>query len=192
MNLEHLVEHFGLPLLFFGSGIEGEAVAATGGLLAHRGVLPLWKVAMAVFGGSWLQGQLLFVLGRGLRTLPKMTKLLAAPACAGVLSALEAHPATLMLTFRFLFGLRSLSPLAMGASTVSPAMFSVLNVCGAALWTVVFLGLGYGVGSAILSVWGRLPAFDHFLIGGAVCCCLCAAFIVWRIRNGNRGGRLLA
>jgi membrane protein DedA with SNARE-associated domain len=187
MGLAHLIEHFGLPLLFIGSGVEGEAVAATGGVLAHRGVLPLWKVALAVFGGSWFQGELLFLIGRGLGATRPVARLLAAPACVRLLEVLETRPASLILTFRFLFGLRTLTPLAIGASRVPVALFATLNLVGAAVWALVFVGAGYGLGAGIVSVWGRLPARDHFGIALGSVVVAVAALLAWRLQRRVRG-----
>ncbi|MFA4940004.1 hypothetical protein [Brevundimonas sp.] len=88
MSFETLVAQLGLPFLFIGAGTEGEAVAVAGGALAHRGMLPLWEVGLAVLGGSLVQGQILFLVGRYLRGMAWVQRASSGPAYARVIRGL--------------------------------------------------------------------------------------------------------
>ena len=52
MTLASLISQYGLAALFLGSGIEGEAVVVTGGMLAQRHLVPLGGVMLASATGS--------------------------------------------------------------------------------------------------------------------------------------------
>ena len=190
MSLESLVEHFGLPLLFIGAGTEGEAVAVTGGLLAHRGVLPLWQVGLCVFGGSLVQGQLLFLMGRHMGHNAWVARLLNSPACVKLFAVIERHPERLILSFRFLFGLRTLSPLVIGASRVLGLTFFMLNIGGALIWAAAFIALGFVFGASVEHLFGRLPAHLHYGVAVLFGSCAIVAIYGWsRARSKLRRGQ---
>jgi membrane protein DedA with SNARE-associated domain len=184
MSFETLVDKLGLLFLFVGSGTEGEAVAVAGGALAHRGILPLWQAGLAVFGGSLAQGQLLFLAGRCLRETTWVRRVTTKPAYGRVAKGLARHPIKLALSFRFLFGLRSLTPLVLGTSTVAALRFALLNVVGALIWATVFVGLGYVFGTGIERLFGRLPFHIH--LTAVVACAVVLLIGIWLWRRLKR------
>lgn len=186
MSFETLVVHLGLPFLFIGAGTEGEAVAVAGGALAHRGMLPLWEVGLAVLGGSLAQGQILFLVGRYLRGMAWVQRASRGPAYARVIQGLERYPIGLVLSFRFLFGLRSLTPLVIGTSNVSVVRFALLNLIGAMIWSGTFVGLGFAFGTGIEHVFGHLPVHIHLTAVVAVAVVLLVGVWLWRrVRRGQ-------
>ena len=78
MDVATLVHSYGYAAVFVGSFLEGETVAALGGLAAHRGYLALpWVIAIAAAGG-FLSDQVFFGVGRlgGVRVVAR------SPICA--------------------------------------------------------------------------------------------------------------
>ena len=64
MDVATLVHSYGYAAVFVGSFLEGETVAALGGLAANRGYLALpWVIAIAAAGG-FLSDQVYFGIGR--------------------------------------------------------------------------------------------------------------------------------
>ncbi|CAN5366708.1 hypothetical protein BH09PSE1_BH09PSE1_05680 [soil metagenome] len=182
MTIDSAVAHYGLLAIFFGAGTEGEAAAVAGGLVAHRGLIPLWQVALAVYAGSLVAGQVLFLVARSARDSGWMRRLTARSAYRTVTKALERRPVSFILTYRFIFGVRTLTPLILGSSQVSGARFAALNALAAALWSVVFTGLGYGFGKGVERLFGHLPSVHHMiLIGVAAVIVVAAAFGARRI-----------
>lgn len=184
MSFETLVAELGLPFLFIGAGTEGEAIAVAGGALAHRGIFPLWQVGMAVLGGSLAQGQLLFLVGRYLRDLAWVRRATAGPAYGRVAEGLARHPIKLALSFRFLFGLRSLTPLVIGTSSLSAVRFALLNLVGALIWATAFVGLGFVFGTGIEHLFGRLPFHIH--LTAVVACAVTLLVGIWLWRRFRR------
>ena len=185
MSFETLVADLGLPFLFVGAGTEGEAVAVAGGALAHRGILLLWQVGLAVFGGSLVQGQVLFLAGRYLRDMGWVQRVTARRAYGRVAHGLARHPIKLALSFRFLFGLRSLTPLVIGTSALPALRFALLNLVGALIWATVFVGLGYVFGTGIENLFGRLPVHIH--LTAVVACAVALLVGAWLWRRFKRG-----
>ena len=180
MTLEAAIAHFGLAAIFLGAGTEGEAAAVAGGIVAHRQILPLWQVALAVYAGSLAAGQILFLVARSARDSGWMRRLTAKPAYQTVTRALEKSPIRFILTYRFIFGVRTLTPLILGSSQLPALRFAVLNAVAASLWSVVFTGLGYVFGKSVEHLFGRLPSLHHLILTGAVVAAVLVAGLVIR------------
>ncbi len=85
----------------------------------------------------------------------------------------------LALLFRFLYGLRNVTPLAMAISGFDPKKFVLLNAIGAAVWAVVVGSLGYLLGEAVEVA---LPRARHYEMAALVMV-LCVATAVWLARR---------
>lgn len=167
MSIETLVAKYGLIALCLGAGLEGETVVVTGGVLAHRELVPLWGAIVATAAGSFVADQSFFALGRRYRDHARVKRIMARPAFARALRTLERHPNGFILSFRFLYGLRTVSPVAIGTSQVPVGRFVALNAVAAASWAALFTGLGYGFGEGIEEVAGRFTPHLPALLGAA-------------------------
>ncbi|WP_380779579.1 DedA family protein [Sphingomonas sp. R86520] len=188
MSIETLIAQYGLAAIFLGAGLEGETAVVTGGVLAHQHLLPLWGTAAAAVGGSFAADQVFFLAGRRYRDTARVRKIAAKPAFAKALDTLERHPTIFILGFRFLYGLRTVSPIAIGTSHVPARTFLLLNAVAAAVWGVLFTGIGYLFGDTLLdAVHSIMP--KHKLAGVAILAVVIAgvsgAIRFWRRRQSN-------
>ncbi|MBB5711984.1 DedA family protein [Sphingomonas xinjiangensis] len=142
--------------LFLGAGIEGETIVLIGGTMVHHGLLPFWPAAAAAAGGSFIADQLFFLLGRRFRDRPFVQRMQTRPAFVRALRIFERHPAMFVFAFRFLYGLRTVSPIAIGTTQLPARTFLFLNAAAAIVWGTVFVGLGYWFGEAIETAFGRV------------------------------------
>jgi membrane protein DedA with SNARE-associated domain len=181
--LEELIQRFGYPAILVGTFLEGETVLLLGGFAAHRGYLHLDGVILAAFAGSLVGDWLYFETGRkkGMAFLDER------PAWRSrvdrVLRMVHAHQTLLILSFRFLYGIRTVAPFALGASGVPPLRFALLNVPSALIWAIAFGGLGYALGNTLQAVMGHLERYEH-LVFAAILAAGAAAWL-WR-RLGMR------
>ncbi|MDB5423653.1 MAG: DedA family protein, partial [Phenylobacterium sp.] len=104
------------------------------GLLARQHLLPLWLTLASATAGSGILDHLLFVAGRRFRSHRYVVRVSEQAAFARALRFIERFPITYILVFRFIFGLRLASPIAIGVSQVPTWRFTVLNLLGAAIW----------------------------------------------------------
>src|SRR5579872_5737919 len=149
MAVAALIARYGVAAVFLGAGIEGETMVLAGGLFASRHMLSLPAVAIAGALGSFLADQGFFLIGRHFRDHPRVKRQLDKPAAEKALTALERHPNGFILGFRFLYGLRTISPIAVGTSDIPTARFVALNASAAVLWACLFAGLGYVLGDRL-------------------------------------------
>lgn len=164
MNAEALVAHYGLIAIGIGAMIEGETVVATGGLLAHRGLLPLGGVMASAALGTCLIDQLLFLLGRHQRGARIVRRVLDTPAFARTIALIERYPTGFVLIFRFLWGLRTVSPIALGTTALEWRRFTVLNIVAAVLWAVLVSLAGYLLSSGLTALGAELRTAAHYAV----------------------------
>lgn len=164
MSAEQLIEHYGYLAVLIGTFLEGETILVLAGLLAKLGHLSFSGVVLAAFAGSLLGDQLYFHLGRryGRALLARRPQWQAkAERLDGLL---VRWGALLVLGFRFLYGLRTVSPFAIGMSGFPALKFVMLNAGGAALWSLVIAGLGYLFGHGLELILGNLHQYRWLLI----------------------------
>ncbi len=167
VTFEILIARYGLVALFVGAGLEGETVAMIGGLLAHQRFFPLTGAMIAVAAGSFVADQIFFAIGRRFRDHPRVRKIAAKPGFAKALAAFERHPRSFIFAFRFIYGLRTVSPIAIGTTAIPARIFVPLNAAAAILWGVIFVGIGFVFGNGIERVFGKLRSAEHVLIAAA-------------------------
>ena len=182
MPLEQLIATYGYAALAVGAFLEGETILVLGGVAAHRGYLELPWVMAAAFLGTLFGDQLYFHIGRthGTAFLEKRPAWKA--RSARVLSLLERHQVWLILAFRFLYGLRTVTPFLIGASGVRPWRFLWLNVLGAAAWAVGIGALGYVFGHAIELLLGDVKRYELWIFLGLAL----GGLVIWSVRALRR------
>ena len=156
MSLAALVARYGLVAVGLGAAFEGEAAVIAGGLLAHQGLVPLAGVMAVAAVGSFAADQGWFAVGRRFRTARWVTKARGTTAFGRAIAALERHPVGFVFAFRFLYGLRTVSPIAIGTSGVPARLFVTVNAVAAVVWAVLFSSIGYLFGNAFERAIGRL------------------------------------
>ena len=167
--IEAIVARWGVAAVFAGAMLEGETAVIAGGLIAHQGFVA-WPVAFAAAAlGSFVSDQFFFAAGRRYRDRPLVQRWTRKRAFAKALQLLERYPTGFIFAFRFLYGLRTVSPVAIGTSQVPTATFVPLNAAAAILWAALFTALGYWFGEAVTEAAGRLqPSRQTLLTGVAV------------------------
>lgn len=187
--LQRLLEDYGYLALFVGTYFEGETILVLAGFLAYREYLELWMVILVAFIGSYAGDQTWFYLGRWkgnslLERKPKL-KLLADKA----LRYLNKYPDLWVLSFRFVYGLRTVMPVAIGMSGYPPLRYLVLNGIGAAIWATVLGYTSYIFGAVLEEVLGDIKRYELTILGTLVV----VGLLVWGIRRWrHRRARLKA
>jgi membrane protein DedA with SNARE-associated domain len=160
MPIQTLISTYGYAAILVGTFFEGETVLVLGGFAAHRGYLGLIGVIASGFLGTLCGDQLYFYLGRaqGTKVLERRPHWRA--KSTRVFNMLQQHRLLIVLTFRFLYGLRTVTPFVLGASGINPLLFLFLNAVGALLWAVSVGVSGYLFGHVFESVIGRVEKYE--------------------------------
>ena len=149
MSFEYILSTYGYIALLIGTFLEGETILVAAGFLAHRGYLELpWVIFFAVMGAV-AGDQLYFFLGRAkgmdfIESRPRwQTK------SAQMFALLQTHQIPVIIGFRFLYGIRTVTPFIIGASGINPIRFIILDSIGAGAWAIAVGTLGYLFGQTI-------------------------------------------
>lgn len=184
MTAEALLARYGLVAVFVGAGLEGETATVAGGLLAHEGYWPLWAAMLAAAAGSFVADQGFFLIGRRFQDHRRVKRLRDRPGFARALAAFERRPIGFIFVFRFLYGLRTISPIAIGTTHVSARTFMAVNAASAAVWGALFTGIGYVFGREFEKLMGNLRPHLIWLFVGAIV--IAAAGFGWRAWHERR------
>lgn len=158
MNIAGWVQSYGYLAVAVGTFLEGESVLLLAGAAASRGHLSLPAVTAIAALASFLGDQLYFLVGRryGAAVLARYPAL--QPRAARVTALLDRHHLPLILSIRFLYGLRIVGPIVIGMSGVSWSRFLMLNGLGAMLWALLIAGIGYGTGQTLVYLLKAMDA----------------------------------
>jgi membrane protein DedA with SNARE-associated domain len=160
MNWELIIGSYGYIALWVGTFLEGETILILAGFAAHLGYLHLPWVILVAFLGTLSGDQLFFYLGRRQsrfvldkhpawqRRLDRVERLF------------ERYQTLLILGFRFLYGLRTVTPFVLGRSGVAPGYFFLLNTVGAMVWSLVVGIGGYLFGNILKIIMGDIKRYE--------------------------------
>ncbi|MGH8415989.1 MAG: DedA family protein [Pseudomonas sp.] len=169
LDINYLLVNYGYWAVFIGCLLEGETILILGGLAAHQTTLRLIDVIAVATLGGMVGDQILFWTGRyfGPRILPRLHRQQA--TIDRVSGLIDRYPTASIFSVRFLYGMRLVGPLVIGASRLSPIRFSLVNLLGAVVWATLFVMGGYWAGEALENLLGnlkpyRLPIFIGVLV----------------------------
>jgi len=177
MSLQELIIHYGYAVLFIGTFLEGETILIAAGFLASLGYLNLPWVVIAAFLGSFSGDQTFFYLGRtkGIQFLEKRGGWRR--KVEKTFALLHRHQIPLVLGFRFLYGIRNVTPFVIGAAGLCPFRFFILNFLGALIWAIAFGYAGYEFGDVAELTFHGTKEYE-LIIFGVLVAAVCILF--WR------------
>ena len=188
MTLETLVNTYGYLALLIGTFLEGETVLVLGGLAAQRGFLNLPLVILTAFVGTFFGDQLFFLLGRRYTNYFLNRSPAWRARIVKALDLLDRYHTPVILGFRFLYGLRTVIPFAIGMSGVPARRFFFLNLAGATVWAVIVGTGGYLFGHGLEMMLGDLKRYEHVVLGAMAGLGL-LIWVMYRLRSRRIASR---
>lgn len=182
-GMDGLIAHYGGLALFIGSFFEGEAVAITGGALAHHQVLTFQVVVACVAAGAWVSDQTFFVIGRRFSQRTYVRRQLARPALRRVLSQIETRPYLVAPFFRFVPGFRIATPLMLAQTGIGYLPYALITLFSAVVWAGFYTTIGHAVGVLLVNLTGRFHRADVIVLVGLVL----AVVLWWHARRRSKG-----
>lgn len=176
---EGLLRDYGVWVVLVGTFLEGETIVVVAGFAAHHGYLNPYVVGAAAFAGSFAGDQFWFYMARTHRENRHVQKLTQRETFQRALQILERHPTLFILSFRFVYGVRNVSPIAIGFSGIGAVRFGVLNAIAAAVWATAFTGAGYLFSQTVETFLGQLKRVEHIALGALAAAAV--AFIAFHV-----------
>ena len=145
-SILHLIDKYGYLIVFLGAMVEGESIILTASMLSASGILSLYKVCALAFLGTCIAEQLMYNVGYyiGSKLIDKWH--LSRKAFNKIKPVILNHETAYILTCRFIYGIRTISPLLIGIVRVNPKKYFMLNIIASAIWSVISCALGYSLG----------------------------------------------
>lgn len=184
--IQEWLDTYGYAAILILTFIEGETIVILAGIAAYQGYMNIYLVGLSGFTGSFLGDQLYFALGRRYGTpllarWPQLTKKIE-----WAFELVRRYENLYILSFRFIYGVRNVSPFVIGISGVSRVKFFLLNACAAILWASAFSAGGYFFGHALEKVLGENQTKALMILAGVGA----AVGMAMYIRNQVRARRL--
>lgn len=191
MSLQALVENYGYLAIFVGCFLEGETILALAGFAAHLGYISFPGVVGTAALAGFCGDEAAYFAGRrwGDALVARFRRLREAQPL--VRAKLDRYGVTLVFFIRFLIGLRTAAPVAIGASrALAPIRFAVPNAAGAIAWALAIGSAGYLFGAAFTGWFEHARRYEEAaFLGLAV---VGVAAILWRRRAVRRRERAIA
>lgn len=166
--LQAFLQDYGYLALFIGTFFEGETILVLAGFLASRGYLDIYLVMLTAASGGYTGDQLWYFLGRrkGRQILARKPGWEALGTRA--LDHLRRYPDLWVLGFRFVYGLRTVMPVAIGISGYPPLRFLLLNALSALIWAVALGAAAFHLGAALEHLLDDIQHYEIWLMGALI------------------------
>lgn len=168
MGLAQFIQEYGYFAVALGSFLEGEAVLLAGSLAAFHGHLELPLVFTIAALASFLGDLPYFFAGRRYGPVALRRYAVLRKQRSRVNRLLERHNVMLVLSLRFLYGLRIAGLMALGASRMSATRFLCLDFAGALIWASTVCATGYGAGRLFQGLFDHIGEGQQLTLGAAI------------------------
>jgi membrane protein DedA with SNARE-associated domain len=151
--------------IFAGIFFEGEMVMISSVIAAHHGYLKLWIVIAIGLVGTYGSDSFYFFLGRkkGKEWLNKSARFKNKYEVFD--QKLEKYPILIFLVYRFMYGFRTIAPLAIGASNIKTSKFLMLSATSTMVWGALYTAIGYIFGEVLKSRFSHIEHIEKYVIG---------------------------
>lgn len=149
-----------------GALIEGEIVLLIAGMAAYHGHLSLYMVMLISFLGAIFHDHTLFFVGKyfGKRLFTRFPKI--RKKSDRVFRLFHKYQNIFILGFRFVYGIRTITPIIIGTSDISPKVYSILTLIAGVIWAIIISYLGYAFAAVIEEVIEYFQRYQKYLAMG--------------------------
>ena len=161
-NLVNLLKQYGYIILFFWSIMEGETGLVMAGILSHTGDMNLWLAILVAALGGFIGDQIYFYLGRINKKWVLQELKAHRRKFAKARLLLRKYGAWVIFLQRFIYGMRTIIPMAIGVSGYDPKKYAIINLISAFIWASITIIPAYYFGEELLNIlkWAK----EHWYI----------------------------
>ena len=164
-SVSDIISTFGYYAVFVFACIEGEIALMTAGFLAKHGYLSIQNVIMVAFLGTVIFEQCVYFVGRKYGRLLLLKFPRHERRAKRAMAFLRKYNTAFIFGYRFIYGIRNISPLIIGMAKVPKLKYAVLNVLASIVWASIIAGLGYSFANALEATSSKLQIFQKLLFG---------------------------
>lgn len=163
-SFRDIISTYGYYAVFLFACIEGEVALITAGFLAKHGYLSIQNVIFVAFLGTVIFEQIVYFVGRlhGRKLLAKFPKYERNAKRA--MAFLRKYNTAFLFWYRFIYGIRNISPLIIGMARVPKFKYAIVNVFASIIWATTIAGIGYLFAEALESASSGVQIFQKVLL----------------------------
>lgn len=158
------LREYGYIVLFAWSILEGELGLVMAGIMSHTGDMFLpFAIAVGAFGG-FVGDQIYFYIGRYNKSYihNKIRSQRTKFAFAHIL--LKKYGWPIIFAQRYMYGLRTVLPMAIGLTKYSARQFAIINFISAIFWACITIIPAYFYGDELLNLIKWIKSHWYFAI----------------------------
>lgn len=176
-----LIEDFGVP-------VPGETALIAAAVLASQGKLPIALLLPAAWFGAVVGDNIGYAIGRhgGRRVVLRYGARwgLTDKRLASVERFFTRYGGAVVITARFVLGLRQLNGIVAGIGQMAAPRFMLYNASGAALWVMAWGFGSYWFGAHLKTMLDLLGRTGTYTLSGGIA--ICAGILLWWRYRGTR------
>ncbi|PRZ42855.1 membrane protein DedA with SNARE-associated domain [Antricoccus suffuscus] len=160
-----LIEDFGIP-------VPGETILIAAAVYAGAGQLNIVAVGLIGFAAAVLGDNIGYAIGhfggRPLALRFGRYVFLTPKRLASAEQFFNKHGAGIIVVARFIEGLRQVNGIMAGIIKMSWRRFLIYNAIGAALWTGLWVSLGYLAGNHLTAIYHAIGRYSLYAVAGGI------------------------
>jgi len=160
--LEELIKEWGYIILFLYSFGGGFLALVFAGVLSYSGELNIFICIVTSGVSNFLGDQFLFIIARKNKNYAKQMMSQYSRKVAYSHLLIRKYGSIVVFFQKYLYGIKTLVPLAMGLSKYNFTQFTILNIIATFLWSFIIGFVGFYMGEVVLNL------ADEFKIYGIV------------------------
>lgn len=182
-TLIELLKEYGYVILFIWSIMEGEMGLVMAGIMSHTGDMDYWTAIAVASVGGFVGDQIYFWIGRYNKSYfyQHFKSQRRKVALAHLL--LKKYGWPVIFVQRYMYGMRTIIPMAIGVTRYSAKMFALINFISAIFWAMLTITLAYWFGEELLNILHWVKAHYYFAIPTAI---LIAGSIYWYMHRATQ------
>lgn len=156
---KQLIEQYGYLAVFVSTVIEGEIVVLTAAALAAAGLLQPHLVITVSAAGAFVGHLLLFAVGRwkGMQLIEAFPLLRRHYPKANLI--MDKYANWSVFICQYLYGMRLISAMLFGCSTITLIRFSLLQVVNCITWSILIYFAGHMIGVIAMQIFDTLGLY---------------------------------
>lgn len=190
MSLNEFIADYGYLAVIGGCFIEGELAIILGTLAAVSGYLQMPGIMVAAFFGTVAADNVWFWTGRRLGRPFLLRREAWRDKAQRVEYLARRHGTVTMLSLRFLYGLRTVTPFVLGAARVHPLKFLMLEAISTFAWVSLVSWLAWPL---VRATMGKTDsgAAEWYVIGVLLAVAAAIWVAYFALHAGRRGNNRL-